>query len=622
MCYYLHNKLNPYGVVKMTSNYMMELLDKQLSKTSTAMIYNDNGKEIKFGWDNVAEKVNLLSKFFIDKDMKTQDKVGIFADNSPEWSMVDFACLKTRMCSVPLYSSSTLSHLTHIIDDAEIKIIFVDNEEQFNMVNSIKNQCRSLKMIVPFNDLDNRFTLNKLFELYTRDEYKDLSSKLTEIEKSATAEDLATLIYTSGTTGMPKGVKLTKGNFSAALKAHEERIKITDKDRSLCFLPLGHIFERAWSYFIMLNGAENYYVANPQNIAQEIKLAKPTVMSSVPRFFEKVYNKVQIDLDKSTTAKINVFKWATRVGKKVLSRKSNHEFISPLLYLQHKIADHLVFSKFKESFGGRIRFFNCGGASLQDDVNLFFQSLSLPIIYGYGMTETLATVSCYTKNPVIGSVGKPMSGVQVKIDPSNNEILVKGDTVTKGYYNRPYDNETLFTEDGWLRTGDAGRIDIEGNLFYVDRIKEMMKTSNGKYVAPQNVESTIGQDKYIDQIAVIADGETFVSALIVPNYEALEEYAKETSISFKNKAELIDNEKIKEMFHERVNAIQETLQGFEKVKKFKLLEKPFSIDAGEITPTLKLKRKQIVEKYKHFINEFYGKTEKKEDHKDIDKKDK
>lgn len=591
----------------MKTDFLHNLLKKQYSRgDSISMISDDKSGEITYTWANVKNKVDSISMFFIERDLEVQDRIGIFSNNSPKWHFVDFACLQNRLCSVPIYPTTTEEHLEHIINDSQLKILFVESEEQLDKANSVKNNCPSLMEIICLDDPSTDKMMSAVEDGMSVD-----TKKIENIELNIDKEDLVTLIYTSGTTGMPKGVMIDNENFQAAIAANKDRIQVGKTDRSLCFLPLSHVFERAWSYFIMTSGAQNYYISNPQQVAKLIKKAQPTLMSSVPRFFEKIYTKVQGDLDKSSSSKRKIFKWATRIGRKVFSRKMNNEIVGPILYLQYALAKKLVYSKFKDSFGGKVRFFNCGGASLQNDVNFFFQSLSLPIIYGYGLTETLATVSCYTKIPAVGSIGKPIKGLEVKIDESNNnEILVRGKSITKGYYQLPEENAKAFTEDGWFRTGDAGRLDSEGNLYYVERIKELMKTSNGKYVAPQNVEGTIMKDKFIDQIAIVAEGETFVSALIVPDYHMLEEYAKDKAISFKDKKELLENTDIKAMLEARVKSIQDNLHGFEKVKKFKLLEKPFSILENEITPTLKLKRKVIEKKYKHLIDEIYNKKKK------------
>ncbi len=591
----------------MKTEFLHNLLKKQYGRGDCiSMISDDKSGEITYTWANVKNKVDSISMFFIERDLEVQDRIGIFSNNSPKWHFVDFACLQNRLCSVPIYPTTTEEHLEHIINDSQLKILFVESEEQLDKANSVKNNCPSLMEIICLSDS----STDKMMSAVENGLLID-TKKIEETELNIDKKDLVTLIYTSGTTGMPKGVIIDNENFQAAIAANKDRIQVGETDRSLCFLPLSHVFERAWSYFIMTSGAQNYYISNPQQVAKLIKKAQPTLMSSVPRFFEKIYTKVQGDLDKSSSSKRKIFKWATRIGRKVFSRKMNNEIVGPILYLQYAIAKKLVYSKFKDSFGGKVRFFNCGGASLQDDVNLFFQSLSLPIIYGYGLTETLATVSCYTKIPAVGSIGKPIKGLEVKIDESNNnEILVRGKSITKGYYQLPEENAKSFTEDGWFRTGDAGRLDSEGNLYYVERIKELMKTSNGKYIAPQNVEGTIMKDKFVDQIAIVAEGETFVSALIVPDYHMLEEYAKEKAIAFKDKKELLENTDIKAMLETRVKSIQDNLHGFEKVKKFKLLEKPFSILENEITPTLKLKRKVIEKKYKHLIDEIYNKKKK------------
>ena len=596
------------------SNKLINLLKEQMENRSdsVAMLYKKNNSEITMTWGDIKKSTKLISYFMLDKEnnLNVQDKIAIFSQNKPNWSLVDFSSINCRICSVPIYPTTVDNHLIHIINDAEIKMVFVGSEEQYEAILSLKSQCPLLQKIILLTDdkSEDYYSLHDIFNKYeniTDLERLSFDAELNERLIDTSNEDLVTLLYTSGTTGLPKGVMLDNENFAAAILSHKERIKIDENDLSLSFLPLSHIFERAWTYFVLFSNAKNYYLENPQLITKHIKDVKPTVMCSVPRFFEKVYSTVNGELENAKRPKKNLFKWASRIGRKVFTRKMNKEFISPLLLIQHWIANKLVYSKFQSAFGGRIRFFNCGGAGLQDDVNMFFQSLSTPIIYGYGLTETLATVSCYTKTPAIGSVGKAMPGVQIKIG-ENNEILIKSKTVTKGYYKLPEENKKSFI-DGWFRTGDAGRLDVEGNLYYIERIKELMKTSNGKYICPQAVEGTILKDKYIEQVAIIAEGKSFVSALIVPNYEEIEKYAKEKLISFENTAELLKHSHIVEMLEKRIKLVQNKLNSFEQVKKFKLLEKPFSIQANEITPTLKLKRKVIIEKYHNLIDEIYNK---------------
>lgn len=553
---------------------------------------------IDYNWKNIDDITNNIAAMLLRNGINDNDKVGIFSQNKVEWTFVDIASLKIRSCSIPIYPTTSTDDLVHIINDSGLKIIFCGNKEQLDKVASIKEKCVSLEKVVDLTSL-----LSEVEKAPAK------SEDIIEIDKrisESSEDDLVTLLYTSGTTGRPKGVMLLNKGFSAAIESHKDRIEISNQDRSLAFLPLSHIFERAWTYYVLSCGGNVHYLEKTELVSEALKSAKPTVMCSVPRFFEKVYTKVMAGLDSASSSKRNMFKWALRTGRKVFSRKMNNEMVSPILLVQYYTAKALVYSKFKKEFGGRIRFFNCGGAYLQDDVNMFFQSLGVPIIYGFGLTETLATVSCYTKIPAMGSVGKPMKGVQVKIG-ENDEILVKGDTVTPGYYNLPEENAKSFTEDGWFKTGDAGRIDSEGNLFYKERIKDLMKTSGGKYIAPQNIEGTIKTDKYVDEVAVIAEGEKFVSALIVPDYTMLESYAKEKAIEFKDRKELLSNTTINAMFESRMRDVQDKLNNFEKVKKFKLLEKPFSIGGNEITPTLKLKRKQIMEKYKDLIDDIYDK---------------
>ena len=427
---------------------------------------------------------------------------------------------------------------------------------------------------------------------------------MTELEAriaSKRLDDLFTLIYTSGTTGDPKGVMLDYANLAHQLQSHDQALNITEQDVSLSFLPLSHIFERAWVAYIFHRGATNCYLEDTNQIRQALVETKPTVMCAVPRFYEKIYAAVLDKVEKAPFIRRTLFHWAIQAGEK------HYQSANPSRWLkwQHKWADKLVLSKLRALLGGQVRMMPCGGAKLEPTIGKFFHSLGVNVKLGYGMTETTATVSCWEDhdfNP--NSIGKLMPNAEVKIG-ENNEILVRGGMVMRGYYKKPEETANAFTADGFLKTGDAGEMDEHGNLYITDRIKELMKTSNGKYIAPQYIEGKIGKDKFIEQIAIIADAKKYVSALIVPCFDSLEEYAKQLNIKYQDRLELIKHSEIIQMFEKRLHDVQKELASFEQVKKFTLLPQAFPHAMEEITPTLKLRRKVIMQRYREQIEQMY-----------------
>jgi long-chain acyl-CoA synthetase len=431
----------------------------------------------------------------------------------------------------------------------------------------------------------------------------------TELQKryyECESTDLASIIYTSGTTGEPKGVMLDHTNFMQSLVAHDFELDVSEKDSSLSFLPLSHIYERSWVFFCLHRGIKVYFNQNPKLIAEVLKEVKPTVMCTVPRIFEKIYAAIQDKRKEASPSKMKLASWALGIGNAYFNKYKRNDIKVPLaLKLKHKIADKLVLSKLREVFGGRIKFMPCGGAPLAPDMVSFFHSFGLNIKCGYGLTETTATVSLFGyKHFEFNSAGKAIHGTQIKIG-ENDEILVKGPSLMKGYYKKPKETADVF-EDGWFKTGDAGKMDEKGNLIITDRIKDLMKTSGGKYIAPQKLELALINDAFIEQISVIGDQQKYVTALAVPSFENLKKYAIEHKIAYEDIEELINQSQIKEMFEKRIEALQKDFSVFEKIKKFSLLPKEFSIEAGEITATLKLKRKVIQKKYKGIIDKMYN----------------
>ena len=432
-----------------------------------------------------------------------------------------------------------------------------------------------------------------------------LDEELQQRIDSRDLSDLFTVIYTSGTTGEPKGVMLTYENLAYQMLGHSQRLEVDDTDSSLSFLPLTHVYERAWTSFCLYKAIVVYYLEDTNLVREALAEVRPTLMCAVPRFYEKIFATVHDKADASSFAKRMLFKLAVKTGRRVLTLKEQNRKPSFLLKKAYNFFDKMVYTKLKAVLGGRIKFMPCGGANLEPSIGRFFQSIGINVKLGYGMTETTATVSCWGDNRFnLQSVGTLMPNVQVRIG-EDNEILVKGGMVMKGYYKNPEETAKAFTPDGFLRTGDAGKIDENNNLFITERIKELMKTSNGKYIAPQLIEGKVGKYNLIEQIAVIADGKKFVSALIVPNYEMLTQAFKDLNIKYKNTADLIKHSQVIEYIGKQLQKFQSDLPDYEQIKKFTLLPTAFSIERNEITPTLKLRRKVIYANYSREIEAMY-----------------
>ncbi|AMO56870.1 long-chain fatty acid--CoA ligase [Endozoicomonas montiporae] len=559
-------------------------------------------------WRQLLESVNQTSLALLNADLPIQGNVGLWSRNMPEWTITDFACMQVRGVSVPLYPTSTPDQVLYIIDEAEVEILFVGEQPQFDGALELLGKAIHLKSIIVFDDsVDLKGCESAQYFKDFLANAKTATAQLEDRLTSRNMDDLFTLIYTSGTTGNPKGVMLDYANMAASFDAHDKLIHVDHTDSSLALLPLSHIFERGWSGYALCRGVVNNYVRDPAEVASMLKAVKPTVMCSVPRLFEKIYTGVHTKVAQGSLAKRMIFKLAGKIGYKTMDLHRQGKPVPGYLQSLNRLADKLVFSKIKEGLGGRIRFMPCGGARLDDDICKFFHAMGINVKIGYGMTETVATVTCYRDTGFqFGSCGNPLPGVQVKIG-DGGEILVKGGIVMRGYYKKPEETAKTFDADGWLKTGDAGLVDETGQLRITDRIKELMKTSNGKYIAPQHIEGTLGKDRFIEQIAIVADAKNYVSALIVPAFEALEEYAKEMNLKYENKMDLIRNTDIQKLFQERLDSIQNELARFEQVKKFTLLPREFSIELGEITPTLKLRRKIIMERFKKEIDAMYGK---------------
>ncbi|MFM4670222.1 long-chain fatty acid--CoA ligase [Aeromonas media] len=594
----------------MSQLHLVRVMRERIARlgNKAALRVQQDGQWRAIGWRTLGQAMDYCAQALIRAGHQPTEMVGLYARNMPEWTQADLGILAARGVSVPIYPTSTLEQLRYIVKDAGIKLLFVGEQPQFEQA-LLLLKSGEINQIVTLDgtvDLRGCEQASHFQTFLVSGNHQPSEQALREHEQHYRMDDLLTLIYTSGTTGEPKGVMLDFANIAACFEMHDRRLDLGEQDVSLCMLPLSHVFERAWSYYVLYCGAENVYIRDPQKVMEVIGEVQPTVMCAVPRLYEKAYAMIQAKVAQAPSLRRALFGWATGVGKRMVATRQAGKTASPLLYLQLALAERLVFRKLRARFGGRTRFLPVAGARLADDVNLFFQAMGLNLKYGYGMTETTATVCCYEDSQFkLGSIGTVMDGIEVKLG-ENNELLVRSPTVMRGYYNKPDATAEVMTADGFLRTGDAGELDDQGNIYFTERLKELMKTSNGKYVAPQLVEGTLGKDRFIEQIAIVADARHFVSALIVPCFESLEEYARSINLQYQCKTELLRHSKVVEFFEARIADLQKELAKFEQVKKFTLLPSAFSMELGEITPTMKLRRKIIESKYQSEIEAMYS----------------
>lgn len=595
--------------------HFAELIHRQAEKygNRTALKHRDNatGKWLKISWREFSDKVMLTAKAMAEFGIKVQENIGVYSQNMPQCLYTDFGAYGNRVVSIPMYATNSPGQIEYIINDAKIRTLFVGEQLQYNNAFKVQKDSKYLERLVVFDPAVKMNPEDKTsiyFDDFLRlgdNAHAESTVKIRMTE--AVPEDLATIIYTSGTTGESKGVMLPHSCYLEAMRIHDVRLPlVTDKDLSMSFLPMTHIFEKAWCYYCLHKGVTIAINQDPKMIQKTLPEVHPTLMCNVPRFWEKVYAGVHEKINSASPAMKKIFLDAIETGRRYNLGYKNKGIPAPCsLKLKFQFYNKTVFTLLKKVLGiERGRFFPVAGAPLSDTINEFLQSVNIPIAYGYGLSETTATVCFYPEIGFqFGSIGEVMPGVQVKIDPGNNEILVKGKTVMSGYYNKPEETRKAFTEDGFFRTGDAGR--LEGNtLFFTERIKDLYKTSNGKYIAPQAIEMVMSGDNYIEQIAVIGDQRKFVSALIVPAYPLLEKYAGEKGISFESREELVKNKDIIRFIEARVEEHQKNLASYEKIKRFTLLPEPFMMGC-ELTDTLKLRRPVVLQKYATEIEAMY-----------------
>jgi len=560
-------------------------------------------RSLTFG--EVARRVRELALGLRSLGIEKGQRIAIWSENRPEWNLADLASLAIGAIDVPIYATQAPAQVEYILADSESRVLFVSAAFAKQAL-EIKTRLPILEFVVTFDEApDGLIDIEELV-----DRGRNLSAEqpgvYESLWRSASASDLATILYTSGSTGDPKGVMLTHRNLTANVLNSASLLEVKEeRELALTYLPFTHIFERAVWYLYAHLGATIAYAESIEAVARNLVEVRPTAMTSVPRMFEKIYARI---LERGLSAgfpKRQIFVWSLAVGRRWAEKKDRGERIGMLLALEHKIADVLVFKKWREAVGGRMRLFISGGAPLAPEIAYLFLAAGLPILQGYGLTETSPSVSCNTPSRNrIGTVGPVIDGVQVRIAP-DGEILVKGDTVMSGYYNRPAENLEAFTADGWFRTGDVGHIDPDGFLVITDRKKDLIKTSGGKYVAPQRVESLIKSSRFVSQVVVVGNARKFPSALIVPNLELLRSYAQLKGISYKEPADLLTNSRIVDLMERQLEKYTAELARYEKVKKFALLEREFTTESGDLTPTLKPRRSVIEKKYAGVIDRIY-----------------
>lgn len=555
---------------------------------------------------NIAAALNSLG-------IKEEAHIGIFSCNRAEIIKIDLAAYANRAIPVSIYATSSKEQVEYIVRDADISLLMVGDQAQYNIARHVANAINHSLRIIAVEDInkdagdDTTLTFSQLIEL-GQNAPQDSHDEVARRSAAAAPNDVATLIYTSGTTGEPKGAILTHSAFDAAFEFHTKRLTmLSENDTSLCFLPLSHIFEKAWTFFCLHLGIVVNINPDPREIQLAIKEVRPTCMCSVPRFWEKVYTAIDDNLSKTKGIKKWIINRALKVGYR---RNINYARIGKRapwwIELQYNFFNKKVFQQLKQAIGvenGNI--FPTAGAPLSAKITEFLHACGINIVIGYGLSETTATVTCFPSVGFeIGTIGTVLPGIEVRIG-DNNEIQVKAPTVMRGYHNKPEATAEAFTPDGWFRTGDAGYINKDGSLVITERIKDLFKTSNGKYIAPQAIESRLGEDKYIEQVAVIGDQRKYVTAIIIPAFEKLKEYAQRKKIAYKNIEDLVKNADIIRMIEARIEQLQNDFAGFEKIKKFTLLSNPFTMESGELTNTLKIRRSIINTRYSREIEAMY-----------------
>ena len=557
-------------------------------------------------WNEALSQMDAISIGLIKAGISKKDCIGIISHNRPEWTITDLAILSIGAVVVPLYPNSAEVQVEYILQETEMKVLFSAGGEILNRIAEVAKRCPHLEKIICYEDIPVPFQNQGILsfsEFIAGEANADLLSELSERLESASEDDLATIIYTSGTTGEPKGVMLEHRQLLNTIQIHDERLEVSKSDISLCFLPLCHVFERAWTFYMIHKSVLNVYLDNPKEVIDVLPEVRPTVMCVVPRFFEKTWQGIRTEYKRWPLIKQNIFDWAESTGMKQIPYHQSNQGIPMVLRLKIKIADVLVRKKIQMIFGGNIRFMPCAGAAISPDILKFFHAMGIFINYGYGLTETTATVSCCKHDDFdLDTVGTPMPGVEIKFGP-DDEILIRSKSLFSGYYKKEIATNACF-DDGWFHTGDRGHMLKSEKLMMTGRIKELFKTSGGLYVSPQKVETALSAEPLFEQVMVFGDNRKYISALIVPAKELLMKYAHKLGLNDEISI-LMDHPEIKKLIDQKLDIVQQSLNPYERIVKYHLILTPFSIEQGEMTPTLKLRRDVIAVAYAMRIEAMY-----------------
>ena len=579
------------------------------NKLSDALNFKRDGEWLSISSEEMISRIENVAIGLHSLGLRSGDKVAILAANSPEWTITDAGCQFAGVIDVPIYTTLAPQPVQYILNDSGSRFLFLDTRDAYDRIAEILPECTAIEKIIFFDspppDLDHVISLAEL-ESAGAEIRGENPKLLSEIRRSMKLEDVATLIYTSGTTGEPKGVMLTHSNILSNVIDAGEKYDFSPHDVCLSVLPLTHVFERSAMYLYIFNGMSVYYAESVEKVPENLKEVRPTIFVGVPRIFEKVYAKAKLAAALSGGLKEKIFDWAIEVAKEFAMTQDNGVEPSLWLRLKHAIADRVVFNKLRAFFGGRLRACITGGASLPDEIFLIFTGAGIAIMQGYGLTETSPVITSSNPQAVkLGTVGRPIHNVQVRI-ASDGEVEAHGPGVMLGYYNKPDATRDVFTDDGWFKTGDIGEIDSDGFLRITDRKKELFKTSGGKYIAPSPIEQMIRSSRFVSQAVLIGNERKFASALIVPNFEMLESYVKLKNLGAKSPTEMCSHPRILDLIERQVAAATSGLSRFETVKKIALLDKELSVEGGEMTPTLKIKRRVVEQKYKDVIERMYS----------------
>lgn len=542
--------------------------------------------------------------------LRQGDRIAILSDSCVEWVLADQGCIFICAVTVPVYPTLSGDQVKYIVNDCTARAIFVSHAEKLKEIKAALDECPTIENIILFDsDGSTEEKVLSLAELEARGQSLEAQQPQlgNELARAAKPDDLATIIYTSGTTGEPKGVMLTHSNMVSNLIDSSNHLEFGEQDSALSVLPLSHIFERQAMNMYLHHGMSAYF-GSLEMLGEHLREVHPTILVGVPRIYEKILARVQDRAAEKGKLNAALVTWAIDVGRRWAQLKADKRSVPLWLALQHKLADLLIFEKLRQALGGRIRILVSGSAPISDDVTLAFLGAGLPIVQGYGLTEASPVITAGRLNENrIGTAGKPIRNVEVRIAP-DGEIETRGPQVMRGYWNKPEENRAAFTEDGWLRTGDIGHLDADGYLTITDRKKELLKTSGGKYIAPQPIEQLIKGSRFVNQVVVIGDGRKFPAALIVPDWELLESYAKLKGLDIKTRAEFCGHPRIIDLFERQIAERTQNLAQFEKIKRIALLDRELTLETGELTPTLKVKRRVIDEKYREVIDQIYRGT--------------